>query len=377
MQDESAKDGPLPDHTILVRRSSAATIETRVHYLVVVQGHKPGQRIALSEIPIRIGRADPCELVLPDAGISRAHCRVENRFGEIVVIDLGSTNGTFIDGRPVEGSVKLPVDGTLQLGEQVLRHEFRSRKEVEEAQELDRDLEKAYRYVQSLLPAPWRTGPVTTEWLVLPSARLGGDALGFHALDARHYALYLVDVSGHGAGAAMHTVAVMNVLRHHAIPKADCMRPDQVLTGLNAMFDMDAHGGMYFTVWYGVFDTLERTLDFSSGGHHPAFLVPPDRSEAIPLQTRNVAVGTVPDYPFKSDRVTVIPGSTLYLFSDGVFEIVTADGEEWRLHHFVPLILQPTEAGVSEPERLHGLVQKISNREGFDDDFSMLTAVLH
>jgi sigma-B regulation protein RsbU (phosphoserine phosphatase) len=150
--------------------------------------------------------------------------------------------------------------------------------------------------------------------------------------------------------------------------------PAQVLEGLNAMFDMDQHGGMYFTIWYGVYDADSRTLLYSSGGHHPAFLVPPERSDAIPLHTRNIAVGSAPDYAFKSGTVQVPPGSVLYLFSDGVFEIVTAEGAEWRLQEFIPLLLQPPSTDLSEPQRLHESVKRVALRDIFDDDFSLLVA---
>jgi len=375
LNDQTSPEDAGPAHTILVRHSGlGGRSDGRTHYLVVVDGLEPGRRVELRESALRIGRTEPCELVLPDPGISRTHCRIENRFGEIVVTDLGSTNGTFVDGRKVAGTTRLPVDSTLQVGEQVLRHEFRDRKEIEDSRELDRDLEKARLYVQSMLPEPWSSGPILTEWMVLPSTQLGGDALGHHALDDQRYALYLVDVSGHGAGAAMHTVSVMNVLRHHALPRIDFGEPAEVLQGLNAMFDMDQHGGMYFTIWYGVYDTRSRMLRYSSGGHHPAFLVPPARSEAIPLHTRNMAVGTFPGYEFKSGEIEVPPDYALYLFSDGVFEIVTAEGNEWRLQEFLPLLLQPPAASMTEPRRLHEAVAKVSGRDGFDDDFSMLVA---
>jgi sigma-B regulation protein RsbU (phosphoserine phosphatase) len=61
--------------------------------------------------------------------------------------------------------------------------------------------------------------------------------------------------------------------------------PAEVLATLNAMFPMEDNAGMYFTMWYGVFDTLSRCLDFASAGHHPAYLVAGDRREAVPLKT--------------------------------------------------------------------------------------------
>jgi serine phosphatase RsbU (regulator of sigma subunit) len=73
--------------------------------------------------------------------------------------------------------------------------------------------------VHSLIPAPLTEGPIRTEWILLPSARLGGDVFGYHQLDARTFAIFLLDVSGHGTGAAMHAVSVTNILQQ-AVPGA-------------------------------------------------------------------------------------------------------------------------------------------------------------
>jgi len=71
--------------------------------------------------------------------------------------------------------------------------------------------------VRSLLPAPL-SGSVETEWCFQPSEQLGGDAFGYHWIDADHFAMYLLDVSGHGVGAALLSVSVLNVLRAQALP---------------------------------------------------------------------------------------------------------------------------------------------------------------
>jgi serine phosphatase RsbU (regulator of sigma subunit) len=131
---------------------------------------------------------------------------------------------------------------------------------------------------------------------------------------------------------------------------------------------------MYFTIWYGIYDAPSRMLRYASAGHHPAFLVPSVRNEAMPLHTRNVAIGSAPDYPFKANEVQVPPGSVLYLFSDGVFEIVTPDGGEWRLQDFVPMLLEPPSAAINEPDRLLASVRGVAQQDAFDDDFSMLVA---
>jgi hypothetical protein len=222
---------------------------------------------------------------------------------EVYVADLGSSNGTMVDGKRITQAVMLPAGSRLQVGGHLLEHEFRSRKEVEASKELDRDLESARRYVHSLIPAPLTEGPIRTEWVLLPSARLGGDVFGYHQLDARTFAIFLLDVSGHGTGAAMHAVSVTNVLQRDAVPGLDMRDPAKVATHVNAMFQMSTHGGLYLTLWYGVYDLETRTLAYCSAGHHPSYLVAQARERAIPLKTGNIMIGATSPFEFESSSV--------------------------------------------------------------------------
>jgi sigma-B regulation protein RsbU (phosphoserine phosphatase) len=90
------------------------------------------------------------------------------------------------------------------------------------------------------------------------------------------------------------------------------------------------------------------------------------------MRTANGLVGAVPGKQYGSDSVIAPPGASIYLFSDGVFEIVTNDGVQWSLADFLPLILQPPLAGVSESERLFRAVKGRTPSGEFDDDFSLV-----
>jgi serine phosphatase RsbU (regulator of sigma subunit) len=361
------------DTTRVVVGGAAAGLrmDERVHLLEAVAGLDVGVRRLIDVAGAVIGRKAPADIVLADSEISRAHCRLEVRGEQLWVADLGSTNGTFVNGVRVSEPAVLPVGAILQVGAQQLKHEWRTRREWLMSDELDRDLEKASSYVQALLPAKIAEGPIQADWLYQPSTALGGDAFGYSVLPDGRFAAYLIDVSGHGAGAALHSVAVMNVLRQRALP-APMSSPGEVLGALNAMFQMESHAGMYFTMWYGVFDPATRVLDFASAGHHPAYLVSADRSEPSPLRTRNPMIGAMPDRIFKSDSLVIPADSSLYVFSDGVFEIVTNDGHQWRLEHFLPLLTRPPVAGLSECRRLFNDVMSAARPGGLDDDFSIV-----
>ena len=110
------------------------------------------------------------------------------------------------------------------------------------------------------------------QWRFQPSAELGGDIFGYHWINADRLAIYLLDVSGHGVGAALLSVSVFNVLRTQSLQGTDFGDPAAVLKQLNRVFPMERQNNLIFTIWYGVFERSTRRLTYASGGHPPAVL---------------------------------------------------------------------------------------------------------
>jgi hypothetical protein len=363
------------DQTRIVTASHEADprLDERVHCLEALEGdHGLVRRFVIPQAGAVIGRSPPAELVLADSEASRAHCRLTLAGDVLTVTDLNSTNGTFLDGTRLQGAAPLPVGAVLRVGQTLLRHEWRTCLEVMQSAQMDRDLAAANSYIHALLPPPITDPPIRADWIYEPSAKVGGDAFGYGPISDAKFAFYLMDVSGHGAGAAMHSVAVMNLLRQRALPDTDMADPGQVLTTLNTMFQMERHAEMYFTVWYGVFDRTMRNLAFASAGHHPAYLVGADRAEAVPLSTKNGLIGAALGRTYLADTIQTPPGATVFLFSDGVFEIVTNAGLQWGLRDFLPLILKPPVAGMTQCQRIFRDVTSVARPGGFDDDFSLV-----
>ena len=78
----------------------------------------------------------------------------------------------------------------------------------------------------------------------------------------------------------------------------------------------------------------------------PATCVPVERDRARPLKTSGPVIGAIVEARFHAARTPVPAGSMLYLFSDGVFEVRSAE-RQWRLADFAPLLTQPIAAGSS------------------------------
>ncbi len=350
---------------------AAAAHGERRHCLEQVSGADIGRRHPIGATTVRLGRLPPADIVLTAAGVSRAHCELALHGDRLIVVDLASTNGTFVDGTRIVGPTALPVGSILGVGDEYFKHELLTGKQLQKSAELDRDLAAALAYVEALLPGPLTDGPIRADWVYRPSARLGGDVFGYGWLSPDRFAMFLVDVSGHGAGAAMHGVAVMNLLRQSALPGTDMADPGAVLAALNTLFQMERHGDMYFTIWYGVFDTATRRLDYASAGHHPAFLLALPHRQAEPLRTKNALIGATAGRRYAASSVDVPSGASIYLFSDGVFEIVTRDGIEWGLADFLPAVVAPPQPGLADSQRLYRHVCAQSRTRELDDDFTL------
>ena len=362
------------EQTVLESRTrftaAAAPSEDAVSYLVVLEKGEPVGHFPIGVEPLTVGRDEGRDVILEDAQVSRLHLKAFLSEGHVMVEDLGSANGTYLDGKRFVGQVVLEEGHWLQVGSHLLKHERRSKRDVERDDDLQRDLDKARNYVRALLPTPVASGPVRTDWVYRPTTQLSGDAFSYGRIDETHVVAYVVDVAGHGVGAAMHSVTVLNILRQRALPQTDFRDPAQVLRSLNAMFPMDAHDGMYFTIWYGVYSLADRQLSYASAGHPPAILFGPQQP-AVRLRTQGPMIGAL-DFSFSARKVTVVPGSLLYVFSDGAYEITTPEGTPFGLEEFVSLLgVQGTEFA-GEAERVYGAVCARAKPGPLDDDFSLL-----
>ncbi len=215
----------------------------------------------------------------------------------------------------------------------------------EHLRRLNEELAKAARYVKNQLPAPIPDGPVSADWRFFPCASLGGDSLGYHWLDDRLFAIYLLDVAGHGVDSALLAVSVASALRNGSLPKTDFTCPAGVLASLNRVFPMERNEGKFLTIWYGVFDSQTRRLRYSTGGHPPALFLPPEPDAGVlRLITENTIVAGLQCDGFDEKAEDVPPGSRVFLYSDGIFEASDPDGRQWGLDPFLDFLAQRAQS---------------------------------
>lgn len=95
---------------------------TEVHCLELEEGELPEELIVVDSSSLKFGRTAPADVVLPHKSISREHCIVGLANDELLVTDLNSTNGTYVDDERISRATVLPVGSVLRLGQIALRH---------------------------------------------------------------------------------------------------------------------------------------------------------------------------------------------------------------------------------------------------------------
>lgn len=202
---------------------------------------------------------------------------------------------------------------------------------------LDHDLRLAARVQQALLPpATAQLGGLLIASTMRPCTDLAGDAVGVIGLPDGLVGLYLLDVSGHGVGAAL----LSFTLNHMLSPTAEgalliedteqgpgIVTPSRVAERLNRQFPMD-RTRQYFTLIYGVFDRAHGRFSYVMAGH-PAPILQPRVGPAAPLSGRGLPIGMIDQATFDDEAVTLQPGDRLYFYTDGVIEALNASEEEF------------------------------------------------
>ncbi|HEY3353291.1 MAG TPA: GGDEF domain-containing protein [Polyangia bacterium] len=208
------KDGRpgRPDHVTATVKAEAGTfdeVRRRVKaphrpVLVVLSGPDVGVR-ALVDRTLLVGRDPAAELPLRDAQVSWQHARIEDRGDGWALLDLGSTNGTAVNGRRAPECELQPGD-TIALGNTVMRFELQ-----------DEIAQQYNEFVERLLNVDDLSGLLVRRKfdaelaLLLQAARAAGQPLGLLVMDldgikpindthGHLFGAYVIGASGHVIG---------------------------------------------------------------------------------------------------------------------------------------------------------------------------------
>lgn len=198
-----------------------------------------------------------------------------------------------------------------------------------------RDLRHAAALQMGILPVQQQTGALDFAWFFRPAQMIGGDTFNYFPMNERLQLFYTVDVSGHGISAALLSMYLSNLLTSTADQTCSqwCVGSEssikenlaKMLRFFNEhLLNLTDH---YFTMILGVIDTSEHRLHFIQAGHPMPFLVNKSTGTVEELNCTGFPVGLVPDVDYEVMSYPFPPESRLVLFSDGLFEMLDANGQ--------------------------------------------------
>jgi serine phosphatase RsbU (regulator of sigma subunit)/anti-sigma regulatory factor (Ser/Thr protein kinase) len=185
------------------------------------------------------------------------------------------------------------------------------REASEEQARLSGELSVARNIQQEMLP---KTFPPFIYGSVESAREVGGDVFDYFIRDGKVF-FCIGDVSGKGVPAAMLMSMIRSLFRMVA-QKED--NPSHVLRILNEELCRGNDSNMFATFFVGSLDLYSGEMRFANAGHDKPFLV---SDEIVLLQAKsNLPLGVFPDTHFEEQTLTFAPGTTLFMYTDGLTE---------------------------------------------------------
>ena len=209
---------------------------------------------------------------------------------------------------------------------------------------MENELKIAHDIQMSMLPKVSSPYPDRTDIDVYgsltPAKAIGGDLFDFCIRDEKLY-FCIGDVSGKGVPASL-VMAVTRTLFRNILKHID--EPDTIVKALNNAIAEDNDANMFVTIFVGVLDLASGQLSYCNGGHNAPLLIGSGvhsplstvncltSSARYDLQVKelstvselpcdpNLPIGILPDVPFTLQTVTLEPGTTIFLYTDGLTE---------------------------------------------------------
>lgn len=171
-----------------------------------------------------------------------------------------------------------------------------------------------------------------------PALGVGGDYYDFLALPQGQLGIALGDVSGKGIGAALLMASLQASLRSEAARAPEEIAP--VVVNVNRLVYQASTSNRYATFFYAQYDPARRQLTYVNAGHNPPMLFRKnaDTCQMLRLEAGGTVVGLLESYPYQQEKLAILPGDLLVIFTDGISEAMNHEDQEWGEDRFAEAV---------------------------------------
>lgn len=215
-------------------------------------------------------------------------------------------------------------------------------------------------------PFPDRKG-IDVSACLHPARKVGGDLYDYFISGDRLY-FCIGDVSGKGLQGSLFMAATHYLFRSAVgeVSVGDAARQ------MNNSLCTDNAQCRFVTFWMGCLDLVSGVLQYINAGHDSPFLIRDGKVDFLPL-SEDMPFGVLEEMEYVQQSVTLMPGDSIFLYTDGVTEAMNADGHEFGREKLLETVAEV--AG----ENVHRLIEEVlfSVRRHSDgteqsDDITML-----
>lgn len=210
------------------------------------------------------------------------------------------------------------------------------KKMTAEQERLGAELDIATQIQTSALPHDFPAFPERSEFDLYatmdPAKEVGGDFYDFFLIDEDHLALVIADVSGKGVPAALFMMQSKILIENFSSISMD---PAWVLEKANNKLCENNATGMFVTVWLGVLEISTGKLITANGGHEDPVIMRAGGEFELVNEEHNLLLGGIEDVSYEAQEYTLMPGDTVFVYTDGVPEATNSNEELYDFERMV------------------------------------------
>lgn len=339
------------------------------------------------------GRDPGADIVLDHPTVSRRHVRFSVRGVDVEIQDLGSANGTFINGRPLDQRPCLLADGDqVRLGHLQLRFYLTPAGDAQETvtapaappagsmQATMHGGSGGPRIEPQLLLAriaqrrmlsdrPPSIDGYEIGHVIVPAHGVGGDFIHWAIANDGRRALVMGDVCGKGVAAAMYMAFVSGLL-FEVVPA--CGTPESILRRLNRSLHAVVEPGLFVTAMAVMFDTRLHRAEIACAGHPPGLIKRAD-GQVVEIEIDpGLALGADSNPDIGQLQLQLAPGEILMVTTDGVEEAQNLAGEELGRARVIEVLAEAAGA-TDAARRLQWTISHHAGQARQHDDLTVVT----
>ena len=242
--------------------------------------------------------------------------------------------------------------------------------ESREKERIGAELNVATQIQADMLPRIFPAFPERPEFDIYasmtPAKEVGGDFYDFFLVDDDHLAVVIADVSGKGVPAALFMVIAKTLIKNHAQNRET---PGEVFTQTNAQLCEGNDAGLFVTAWMGVLEISTGKFVYVNAGHNPPLLKRAGGQYEWLKSRPGFVLAGMEGIRYRENTLELMPGDTLYLYTDGVTEATSSAQELYGEERLQAALNEASELPVSQllPRIKNCIDTFVGDAEQFDD----------